>query len=253
MKTKFLFYLFLMSSYIIAQKPVTFQFTEKDGLPDIEFYNLIEDSKGFIWLAADKGLYRYNGKEFKNFTNKDKRGLSVFEPYEDESGKIWSLNISGQIFYTDKDSLQIFTDLGEVLKGELAKFFVRENDVLVFSSQSIYSIDKKTKKRIKLIDSYSYIGSPFYIHEKILVYLNETIYEVKDNSLIKRKSLSAYPFFKGNKEISSSLFSLNKKLFVLRLNHSGNKESALCVFHENALKNYLARGMKTFKIETLIR
>jgi ligand-binding sensor domain-containing protein len=226
-----------MSNYIIAQKPVTFQFTEKDGLPDIEFYNLIEDKAGFIWLAADKGLYRYNGKEFKNFTNKDKRGLSVFEPYEDKSGRIWSLNISGQIFYTEKDSLQVFADLGEVLKGELAKFFVRDKDVLVFSSQSIYSVDKKTTKLTRLIDSDSYIGSPFYIHEKILVCINETVYEIKGNSLIRNKSLSVYPYFKENREILSSLFSLNKKLFVLRLNLSGNKERTLCVFHEDDMTN----------------
>ena len=206
-------------------------------MPDIEFYNLIEDQEGFIWLAADKGLYRYNGKEFKNFTNKDKRGLSVFEPYEDKSGIIWSLNISGQIFYTEKDSLQIFTDLGEVLKGELAKFFVRDNDVLVFSSHSIYSVDKKTKKLTRLIDSDSYIGSPFYIHEKILVCIKEAIYEIKGNSLIRKKNLFVSPYFKGNNEVLSSLFSLNKKMFVFRSTLSGKKERNLCVFHEDDTVN----------------
>lgn len=218
-----------MCNYLIAQKPVHFQFTEKDGLPDVEFYNLIEDQQGFIWLAADKGLYRYNGKEFKNFTNKNKRGLSVFEPFEDKSGKIWSLNISGQIFYTEKDSLQIFTDLGDVLKGELAKYIVRENDVLVFSTQNIYSINKKTKKRVKLIDSEAHIGSPFYVNKKILVCINEVVFEIKGNALVKNFTLPSSSHFKESIETSSTIFTLNKMLFIVRQNSLENNERALFV------------------------
>ena len=239
MKTKFLFYLFIISSYIIAQKPVTFQFTEKDGLPDIEFYNLIEDSKGFIWLAADKGLYRYNGKEFKNFTHKDKRGLSVFEPYEDESGKIWSLNISGQIFYTEKDSLQIFTDLGEVLKGELAKFFVRENDVLVFSSQNIYSINKKTKKQTKFFKAANFIASPFLVNDKIHVCINNNVYIVNGNSLVKKYKIPSNPNFEESQEVVSNIFSLNKYTFVFRQSLIGNKTRQMYVFFKNDCKQVL--------------
>ena len=56
-----------------AQQPVSVHLTEKDGLPDKEFYNIIEDSKGFIWLSADKGLFRYDGKLFKNYSNPQKR------------------------------------------------------------------------------------------------------------------------------------------------------------------------------------
>ena len=77
---KKIIFLFLLSLsvFITAQQPVFTQLTEKDGLPDIEFYGVVEDNKGFIWLAADKGLFRYDGKKFKNYTHPDKRGLSVF-------------------------------------------------------------------------------------------------------------------------------------------------------------------------------
>ena len=68
----------LVTAIVLSQEPVSIHLTSKDGLPDIEFYDIIEDSKGFIWLAADKGLFRYNGKEYKNYSNPKKRGLSVF-------------------------------------------------------------------------------------------------------------------------------------------------------------------------------
>jgi ligand-binding sensor domain-containing protein len=226
-----------MSSYIIAQKPVAFQFTEKDGLPDIEFYNLIEDKEGFVWFTADKGLYRYNGKEFKSFTHKQKRGLSVFEPYEDKAGKIWSLNISGQIFYTDKDSLQIFVDLGELLKGELAKFFVRENDVLVFTSQNIYSINKKTKKLTKFFKAANFVASPFLVNNKIHVCINNNVYIVNGNSLVKKYKIPSN--FDESQEVLSYIFSLNKYTFVLRQSLLGNKTRQMYVFLKNDCKEVL--------------
>ncbi len=57
-----------------AQQPATIHLTEKAGLPDIEFYNIIEDTEKFIWLAADKGLYSYDGREYKYFSHPNQIG-----------------------------------------------------------------------------------------------------------------------------------------------------------------------------------
>ena len=95
MKSKFLlFILLLFAVQLWAQQPVTIQLTEKDGLPDIEFYDVLEDKNGFVWLAADKGLFRYDGKTFLNFSHPQKRGLSVFGLFEDAEGRIWCNTIS---------------------------------------------------------------------------------------------------------------------------------------------------------------
>ncbi|WP_179336894.1 sensor histidine kinase [Winogradskyella ludwigii] len=128
-----------------AQQPVSIHLTEKDGLPDIEFYNVLEDSKGFIWLAADTGLYRYDGKTYTQYTNPEKRGLSVFELFEDENGRIWCTNISGQFFYVENNKLITFIDLKEELKGKLANYTIRDNKLLITASHSIYIIDLLTK------------------------------------------------------------------------------------------------------------
>ena len=94
-----------------AQQPATIHLTEKGGLPDIEFYNIIEDTEKFIWLAADKGLYRYDGREYKYFSHPNQRGNAVFGTLEDNQGRVWCNNISGQFFYTDENKLQLFIDL----------------------------------------------------------------------------------------------------------------------------------------------
>ena len=60
--------LFGFGSSIEAQNPVVQHMSKISNLPDVEFYDILEDDDHYIWLAADKGLYRYNGKNYKKFT-----------------------------------------------------------------------------------------------------------------------------------------------------------------------------------------
>ncbi|WP_452229833.1 histidine kinase [Lacinutrix sp. MEBiC02404] len=143
----FIFFL-LCSRLIYAQEPVSIHITEKDGLPDIEFYGVLEDSKGFIWLACDSGLYRYDGKTYTQYTNAEKRGLSVFSLFEDKKGRVWCTNISGQFFYIENNKLITFIDLKEELKGQLANFRIQNNQLLITRNRVLYVIDLKSKKII---------------------------------------------------------------------------------------------------------
>ena len=165
------YYIFLfLTNLIFAQQPVTIQLTEKDGLPDIEFYDILEDHNGFIWFAADKGLYRYDGKSFLNFTNPNKRGLSVFGLFEDDKGRLWCNNISGQFFYVDNDKLQIFTDLKDDLNGQLPEFVVQNNHLIAFSEKGVFKINLNTKKKHIVSDTSiksPYYGSPFCYNDKL--------------------------------------------------------------------------------------
>jgi len=132
MKRKILLlFLFLLVRVSYAQQPITIQLTEKDKLPDNEFYDILEANNGIIWLAADKGLFKYNGKDFINFSNPDKRGLSVFGLCQDDKNRIWCNNISGQFFFVTNDKLELFIDLKDDLKDGL--YIIRPRRAVVFS------------------------------------------------------------------------------------------------------------------------
>ena len=174
-----------------AQHPVSFHLSEKDGLPDIEFYDIIEDSKGFIWLAADKGLFRYDGEHFKNFTNKEKKGLSVFELFEDHKGRIWCVNISGQFFYVENDQLITFVDLGDKqkAKGELFDYLVTDKYLLIFGSRAIYSvslISKEVKEIQKAIENQG-VGIPFYYKNLVYFQLGTSIYRLSSDNIPEKQ------------------------------------------------------------------
>ncbi|MGH2667231.1 sensor histidine kinase [Flavobacterium sp.] len=187
MRAKLLYILFFLAANLaFAQQPVTIQLTEKDGLPDIEFYDLLEDNNGFIWLAADKGLYRYDGKFFVNYTHPEKRGLSVFGLFEDEKGRIWCNTISGQFFYAEKGKLTLFTDLKEELKGQLPEFIVQRQHLIAFSEKGIFKIDIDTKKQIIIKDQTSkspYYGSPFQYNNHLYFTLTNQIKTFERNKI----------------------------------------------------------------------
>ena len=66
------------------------QYTIADGLPSNYIYDLVEDNNGFLWIATDNGVSRFDGKYFKNFSIKD--GLPSYDAVNirrDGQGKIW--------------------------------------------------------------------------------------------------------------------------------------------------------------------
>jgi signal transduction histidine kinase len=46
-------------------------YSTPDGLPSSRVNYIMQDSRGFIWIATDKGVSRFDGQHFKNFTSAD--------------------------------------------------------------------------------------------------------------------------------------------------------------------------------------
>jgi|GEM_PF-5657289 hypothetical protein len=92
--------------------------TIKDGLPGNFVYTIMEDSRGFIWIATNKGLARFDGYSFKVFDVSD--GLEkndVYGTYEDRRGRIFALSFSRNLAYIENDSVKILhSAAGTLLK-----------------------------------------------------------------------------------------------------------------------------------------
>ncbi|VXB44159.1 conserved hypothetical protein [Flavobacterium sp. 9AF] len=210
-----------------AQTPTRFQITEKDGLPDYEIYDLIEDKEGFIWIAANKGLYRYDGKEFLHFNHPKKRGLSVFGLTLDSEGKLWCNNISGQIFFIKDEKMELFYDFQKNISGKLPEFIVNNKDLLIATEEGLIEIDLKTKKK-RIIKDFSIESSmyhaPFYYKNKLyllhglnlLTYNNNTFKKIRSfNSILSKGNYKISPL-QLNNGILFSIYS-NKQFFELYL------------------------------------
>ena len=101
------FFLF-WANLIVAQNPQPFfrNYNTDHGLPSSETYHIIQDSKGYMWIATDNGVSRFDGYTFRNFSAKD--GLTenvIFHLQEGVDGRIWMHGMSGELFYFENDSI----------------------------------------------------------------------------------------------------------------------------------------------------
>ena len=55
------------------------------GLPDVSVRALLQDRTGFIWLAAEEGLYRYDGHRFEPLG----QNFAATALHEDAAGRLW--------------------------------------------------------------------------------------------------------------------------------------------------------------------
>jgi ligand-binding sensor domain-containing protein len=131
----FTFLLFLLIFTCLAQEPVLKNFAVKDGLPSSEVYNVMQDSKGYLWFCTDGGVSRYDGYSFRNFSSLN--GLkdnTVFGSTEDRKGRIWFRTLSGKLFYFLHDSIyaiaanERLTD--QIHNGLITSFYVDKGDTV---------------------------------------------------------------------------------------------------------------------------
>ncbi|MCV6630482.1 MAG: histidine kinase [Flavobacteriaceae bacterium] len=174
--------------FLYGQHPLFIQLDEKDGLPDIEFYDVVEDKEGFIWLAANNGLFRYDGKTFKNYTHPKQKGLSVFNLTFDSKGRLWFNTISGQFFFIKEDKAVLFLDLSEETGGVFPEISFYENCLIVKMNLNISTIDLNTKKvtritskKLPLFGSFTANDSLFFVSSQAVHTSPTTQYPSKNS------------------------------------------------------------------------
>lgn len=89
-------FFFTIGYFSYAQQlSVINNFTISDGLPSNHVYKCLQDKKGFIWVATENGLSRFDGHRFTNFSVKD--GLpdnDILDIFLDSAGNVWTIPFS---------------------------------------------------------------------------------------------------------------------------------------------------------------
>jgi signal transduction histidine kinase len=93
---------------VIAQHEVR-NFSVAEGLPSSEAYYAFQDNQGFIWIATDHGVAKFDGFEMTVFGAAD--GLKdpvVFGISQDHRGRIWFRTYSGQLFFYENGRIHAY-------------------------------------------------------------------------------------------------------------------------------------------------
>ncbi len=86
-------------SVLYAQVPLFKQLQEQDGLLSNKIYDL-KFYQGYLWIASDKGLSSYDGKQFTHYFTQ--QGLSeneIIKLQSDAANRLWAVGASSRLNY----------------------------------------------------------------------------------------------------------------------------------------------------------
>ncbi len=145
---------FVLPCALPAQQPYMWRLTDEDGLPSMTVYNLLQDSKGYMWFGTEAGLCRFDGREFKLFAAPTAKSRSATSLNEDKYGNVWFRNFAKQIFKIEKDKVHEIALPAHVTDALAYQFNLGDSLMLIdWTKVYVQSIPKKTWTKVAEIKS----------------------------------------------------------------------------------------------------
>ncbi len=250
----------LFQTSLLAQIPGLTQFTTNNGLPSNTIYDIAQDEDGFIWLATDYGISKFDGLTFKNFTVTDGLpGNEILALYKDSKNRIWMTAFNGSIGFIQNDHFYNKDNLAFLNKLQFPKFI---DDVFEDSKGKIWFCQNSNTIKVLnpdlSIENYSNIYnikltfSSFFvedIHQKVhlLTYLKRNNKIKVITKLISKKSnLLTWKDFNSSQFSSSTIEKINNNFgMLLREEDEIIKNISTHLISEQ--NNFLARTYKIGK------
>ncbi len=176
--------------------------TVKDGLLSNSVYGCIQDHEGFMWFFTNRGVSKYDGHQFKNFTIED--GLPTNDIWLisiDAFNRKWLHCLDRSIYYIENDKVIKATDLPRILSFTL---LTNDKNGNMICQEPEYQFTLKKKATV-----YEYLESS---HEKSSPAYPK-YYEVQNRHLsysAEKDTLFLYDTLSKSK---SSITLTNKRVF----------------------------------------
>ena len=177
------------------QDPLYKWYTSDNGqLPQNSVKSIVPDELGFIWLATEDGLVRFDGQQFKVYNSENIKGL------KSNRMKFVKKNYKGKGHY-------VANDLGQILKIETdPKLYYKDGKDI----HSLNEIGRLFGNNIKISTSFFkyYRRYEVLIKDKVFQFYPDSI---RYYSVSTKKRISGYPH---KLAFDSELFILNNTLYL---------------------------------------
>lgn len=166
MKKTILFSLFFIFPaalvFFSAQIPGLVNYNEENGLNSSYTYSLSQDKTGFIWIGSDNGLFRFDGKEFKQFNNKNGlKNIEVLSSFPLAGGEIFIAPFLNDFAYL-KNNRIINSDSNK----ELKKLHFRHTSGVYSDGSSLYMLSSYHPDNIFIYKNEKVTRIPLFLSEK---------------------------------------------------------------------------------------
>jgi signal transduction histidine kinase/ligand-binding sensor domain-containing protein len=215
---------------------LTTNFTLENGLPSNYIYETVEDLDGFLWIATNNGVSRFDGKRFVNYTTRD--GLpsnDVLQIKIENNGTLWVNCYKQAPCYFD---------------AKQNKFFSFENIPIIQDlKKTLVSIETNHKSGVFYR---CYLGSAFFENKKFKQFNKSDLFTLLVNDKqyyftnTENKNFDRLIHFynTNNKKVASNLFQHSEHF--TNINAYRNR---ICFLNEKLLKVIEIKDFKPFQIK----
>lgn len=206
------------AQFIYAQMP---PYDINSGLPANEIYDVVKDNSGYIWIATEKGLSRFDGYHFENFN-------SASHPNIFKDNRINRIKKNGDLLYilTEADGLILLNPQKltfRKLSNDKPLSIAFSNDTTAFLFNTGHLVVKQNNKI--LFTEKAVVGpkaSVLIYQGDLLLSANKSdIYRIKLSSPTERTKISMNNWTSGELMLSKKYGVINSnrwKVFVLKNN-----------------------------------
>lgn len=216
----------------VSAQPIQFnarKISTESGLNTSNIRHMIKDKKGFIWLAVNNKIQRFDGKYTKDFYIRDEnatyRGIA-----EDNNGKIWVATMRNLYYYENefagfvknKDTAKAMGDYLTLISGG-------NNAVYIFCRKGIMQLNEKTGALFPVTNKGFHKTNPsffpFQSYKNYLYWVNPgavykyhitsgTFDSIPVNSTRNFVLINEDSLWAGSNNLTSSLLSFKTKVIV---------------------------------------
>ncbi|WP_048506783.1 sensor histidine kinase [Chryseobacterium angstadtii] len=127
-------FILLFSTLSFAQIPGMVNYNEEDGLNSSYTYGLVQDKNGYIWIGSDNGLFRFDGKEFKQFSSKNGlKNIEALYSYPLPNGEIFIATFLNDFAYLKNENI-----INSTINTELKKIKFKYNPDFAIDGNTLY-------------------------------------------------------------------------------------------------------------------
>lgn len=210
-------------------------YTFEDGLTSNHVYAINQDSLGYIWVATDAGLSRFNGKEFYNFTTKNGlRRNEIVDLIKTKENRIWMAH-DDFLGFIENGRVDSF-DIG--IKPQLSwnyTVYEKKDSLWISFGKHLYLIDKNAKTVKSLNEKYSLQNSKLILNNynnQVFVYSTDTIFHFKNDNLIEKIPIA---------------LNYSKRSIAMFANY---KNGVFCIAKEQLFYfDFVSKKVQTYKVD----
>lgn len=168
-----------------GQEKIFKMFSVRDGLPTNNIFKVRFDKKGFLWIAHDKGISRFDGTRFRTYSNPAQKSNVYTDVYIAPDGKVWMTNLGLQTFYIENDRMVLYREFELKHPPATLSIGFMQNGHMIFNAEGGLVDVNPVSGELKRVDLQVAIQS-FYTDGRT-VYMNDPssrlLYRYRNNVL----------------------------------------------------------------------